>query len=64
MKRILALVLSMMLMAAMAVTPAAAEEEKVLNLFTWATYVDDETLANFEAATGIKVNYSYFSINE
>ncbi len=64
MKRILALVLSMMLMAAMTVTPAAAEEEKVLNLFTWATYVDDETLANFEAATGIKVNYSYFSSNE
>lgn len=64
MKRILALVLSMMLMAAMAVTPAAAEEEKVLNIFTWATYVDDETLANFEAETGIKVNYSYFSSNE
>lgn len=63
MKRIFALVLSMMLLAAMAV-PAMAEEEKVVNLFTWATYVDDQTLANFEAETGIKVNYSYFNSNE
>ena len=64
MKRILALVLSVMMMASMAMLPASAEEEKVVNLFTWATYVDDETLSNFEAATGIKVNYSYFSSNE
>ena len=63
MKRILALVLSVAMLCAMAAT-SFAEEEKVLNLFTWATYVDDTTLSNFEAATGIKVNYSYFSSNE
>ena len=26
----------------------AAEEEKVLNLFTWELYVDDQTIADFE----------------
>ena len=63
MKRILALILSVAMLCAMAAT-SFAEEEKVVNLFTWATYVDDTTLSNFEAATGIKVNYSYFSSNE
>ncbi len=43
---------------------ALQEEEKVLNLFTWEYYVDDDTLADFEAATGIKVNYTVFSENE
>lgn len=47
--------------------PAAAmaqEEEKVLNLFTWELYVDDETIAQFEQETGIKVNYTNFNSNE
>lgn len=41
-----------------------AEEEKVLNLFTWELYVDDQTIADFEAATGIKINYATFDTNE
>lgn len=41
-----------------------AEEEKVLNLFTWELYVDDQTIADFESATGIKVNYATFDSNE
>ena len=41
-----------------------AEEEKVLNLFTWELYVDDQTIADFEAETGIKVVYSTFDTNE
>lgn len=40
------------------------EEEKVLNLFTWEMYVDDKTIADFEAETGIRVNYSTFDTNE
>ncbi len=43
---------------------AGSEEEKVLNLFTWEFYVDDQTIADFEAATGIHVNYSTFDENE
>lgn len=42
----------------------AAEEEKVLNLFTWELYVDDQTIADFEAETGIRVVYSTFDTNE
>jgi spermidine/putrescine transport system substrate-binding protein len=41
-----------------------AEEEKVLNIFTWETYIDSETLQEFTDMTGIKVNYSTFNTNE
>lgn len=43
---------------------AGAEEEKVLNLFTWELYVDDQTIADFENATGIRVQYTPFDSNE
>ena len=43
---------------------AVAEEEKELNIFTWAGYFDETTLAQFEDETGIKVNYSVFASNE
>ena len=43
---------------------ASAEEDKVLNLMTWETYIDDETIANFEKETGIKVVYSPMETNE
>ena len=57
---LLALVLSLA-----AVLPCAvAEEEKVLNIFTWEGYFDEESLAQFQQETGIKVNYSVFASNE
>ena len=43
---------------------AQAAEEKELNIFTWAGYFDDVTLAQFQEETGIKVNYSVFASNE
>lgn len=43
---------------------APAEEEKVLNIFTWAGYFDENTLGQFQEKTGIKVNYSVFASNE
>ena len=43
---------------------AVAEEEKVLNIFTWEGYIDEETLADFTAETGIKINWSGISSNE
>ena len=61
MKKLLVLILALML--ALPVF-AVAEEEKVLNLFTWELYVDDQTIADFEAATGIKINYATFDTNE
>lgn len=53
-----------MILALLLPCAAAAQEEKVLNLFTWEMYVDDQTIADFEAATGIKVRYSPFEDNE
>ncbi|MGY1457531.1 MULTISPECIES: polyamine ABC transporter substrate-binding protein [unclassified Luteimonas] len=43
--------------------PAGAEE-KVLNVYNWSDYVAPDTIANFEAATGIKVNYDVYAENE
>lgn len=42
----------------------AADDAKVLNLYTWADYLAPDTLANFEKQTGIKVHVSYFDTNE
>ena len=49
-----------------AVQPAAAAgpEPKVLNIYTWSDYIADDTLKNFQAETGIKVNYDTYDSNE
>ncbi|MGA0610967.1 polyamine ABC transporter substrate-binding protein [Caldimonas sp. KR1-144] len=48
----------------MAAQPAAAQEEKVLNVYNWSDYIAEDTLANFEKETGIKVRYDNFDNNE
>lgn len=40
------------------------DDKQVLNIFTWATYFPDDIIAEFEAETGIKVNYVNFDSNE
>lgn len=45
-------------------TAARAEEEKVLNVYSWSDYVAPDTLAEFTARTGIKVNYDVYDSNE
>jgi putrescine transport system substrate-binding protein len=55
------------LIAALAVAisgTAAAEEEKVLNVYNWSDYIAEDTISNFEERTGIKVNYDVFDSNE
>lgn len=42
----------------------AAPEEKVLNIYNWSDYIAEDTLANFEKETGIKVQYDVFDSNE
>ena len=42
----------------------AQEEEKVLNIYNWSDYIADDTIANFERETGIKVRYDVFDSNE
>ncbi|HEY7643324.1 MAG TPA: polyamine ABC transporter substrate-binding protein [Steroidobacteraceae bacterium] len=45
--------------------PAApAAEEKVLNLYIWNDYLAEDTVANFEKETGIKVSVSNYGSNE
>ncbi len=47
-----------------ATPPAPAAEEKVLNVYNWSDYIAEDTLANFEKETGIKVTYDVFDSNE
>jgi putrescine transport system substrate-binding protein len=39
-------------------------EEKVVNVYNWSDYIDPGVLKDFEAKTGIKVNYDVFDSNE
>lgn len=43
---------------------AAAAEEKVLNVYNWSDYIAEDTIKNFEAESGIKVNYDTYDSNE
>ncbi len=52
------------LFASYAAWAAAAAEEKVLNVFTWPDYIAPDTIANFEAEYGIKVNYDVYDSTE
>ena len=45
-------------------TAAVAQEEKVLNIYNWSDYVAEDTIANFEKETGIKVRYDTYDNNE
>ena len=38
--------------------------EEVLNLYNWSDYIAEDTIANFEAETGIKVTYDVFDSND
>jgi putrescine transport system substrate-binding protein len=48
----------------LAATSALAQEEKVLNIYNWSDYIGDDTIANFQKETGIKVRYDTFDSNE
>lgn len=42
----------------------ATDAEKVLNVYNWSDYIAEDTVKNFEAKYGIKVNYDVFDSNE
>ena len=48
--------------AGAAAPPAPAS--KVLNVYNWSDYIGEDTIAGFEAETGIKVTYDVFDSNE
>ncbi|MDF3416080.1 polyamine ABC transporter substrate-binding protein [Sulfitobacter sp. M57] len=53
-----------LLCSTMALTAGAAMAEGELNIYNWSDYIAEDTIANFEAATGISVNYDVFDSNE
>ncbi len=56
--------LMMAAIATVSATTVMAEEEPVLNVYNWSDYIAEDTLAKFEEATGIKVNYDVYDSNE
>ncbi len=50
--------------AALPTLATAQEEEKFLNFYNWSSYIADDTIANFEKETGIKVRYDTFDSSE
>jgi putrescine transport system substrate-binding protein len=52
------------LAAAVSMGSAVAQEEKVLHVYNWSDYIAEDTVANFEKETGIKVVYDVFDSNE
>ncbi len=43
---------------------SAHAQDKVVNVYNWSDYIDEETLKEFEEQTGIKVVYDVFDSNE
>jgi putrescine transport system substrate-binding protein len=43
---------------------AHAEEEKILNVYNWSDYIAPETIDDFEAEFGIRVNYDLYDSTE
>ncbi|MEZ5560028.1 MAG: polyamine ABC transporter substrate-binding protein [Pseudomonadales bacterium] len=43
---------------------AGASEPALVNFYNWSDYIADQTLPDFEAATGIKVNYDVYDSND
>ena len=52
------------LAAALAVMAGPAQAQEVLNVYNWSDYIAEDTIANFEAETGIKVTYDMYDSNE
>ncbi|MEK9962443.1 MAG: spermidine/putrescine ABC transporter substrate-binding protein PotF, partial [Rhodobiaceae bacterium] len=46
------------------VIAGAAQAQEVLNVYNWSDYIAEDTIANFEAETGIKVTYDVYDSNE
>ncbi|HEY4981522.1 MAG TPA: polyamine ABC transporter substrate-binding protein [Pseudolabrys sp.] len=51
-------------LGAVSVSVAAAQTERVVNVYNWSDYIDPEVLAQFTKETGIKVQYDTFDSND
>ena len=64
MNKHLILALGALAVAAPALTLPVLAQENVVNVYNWSDYIADDTIAKFEAETGIKVNYDVYDSNE
>ncbi|MBL8708018.1 MAG: polyamine ABC transporter substrate-binding protein [Rhodospirillaceae bacterium] len=55
---------AMLMVGTLAAAAAGAEEAKELNIYNWSDYIGETTIADFEAETGIKVQYDTYDGNE
>jgi putrescine transport system substrate-binding protein len=62
-KQMLIAKITVALGALLAASPALAQDN-VVNVYNWSDYIAEDTVAKFEAETGIKVNYDVFDSNE
>jgi putrescine transport system substrate-binding protein len=51
-------------LAALMAGPAAAQSERVVNIYNWSDYIDPAVIADFTKKTGIKVRYDTFDSND
>lgn len=51
-------------MSACGQTQTAQESKQSINVYNWGEYIDQSVLDDFEAQTGIKVNYTTYASNE
>ena len=49
---------------AAAAVVAQTTERQILNVYNWPDYISEDTIHKFEAASGIKVNYTTYSNND
>lgn len=69
-RKIVIIVITLIALIALAVfffmgkTKTSQEDEKVLNIYHWSNYIAQDTIANFERETGIRVRFDTFDSNE
>ena len=54
----------MVALGALVIATPALAQQNVVNVYNWSDYIAEDTIANFEAETGIKVNYDVYDNNE
>jgi putrescine transport system substrate-binding protein len=54
----------MVALGALFIAAPALAQENVVNVYNWSDYIAEDTIAKFEAETGINVNYDVFDSNE
>ncbi|MBE6972209.1 MAG: spermidine/putrescine ABC transporter substrate-binding protein [Ruminococcaceae bacterium] len=65
MKKLVSITLCLLMMLSSLVLPGCGKQEgNVVNVYNWGEYIDESIFEEFEAETGITVNYNTFSSNE